>query len=169
MGDNRSGSSQPNGEDPETPQNADDDKGGSTPDEGGSDDPDAPKSSEPFERDSPDDEAIYLAGIEIARIWLKRLDTRDGMFDNKLFGDRNWEMMMQVYCAEHDGHDLKVTGLVPAAPTNSSSRRSIILESIGLVVRADHPVDKRRLIVGLTDEGRRLVREYLDKLVRSGS
>lgn len=167
MGDHRSGPSRAEGEEPETPQTGEDDKGGGKQNDGSSaEEPSPEQSSGPEE---PDDEVIYLKGLEIAKTWLKSLGWRDDMLDKKIFGDRCWEMMLQVYCAEHEKYEVKVTSLTPGAPPNSASRRSIKLEKMGLVVRVDDPTDKRRLLVRLTDKGRRWMREYLDRLVKAGT
>lgn len=73
-----------------------------------------------------------------------------------LFSDPCWDMLLELYSASLDGKQAYLTGLCFAAgvPLTTATRRLEDLVSAGLVSKSFDPVDRRRVIVNLTPEGR---------------
>jgi DNA-binding MarR family transcriptional regulator len=91
---------------------------------------------------------------------------RDRMFNNQLFGEPAWDMLLALYCLPSRGIFLGVTSLGHAAnipPTTGLRWQKVLLEE-GLICRGPHVSDSRKQLVGLTDKGRMLMDRYLLRL-----
>lgn len=80
---------------------------------------------------------------------------REQSFPGKLFGDATWDILLQLYAAQLDAQRLSITRLtrISGIPATTVLRRLSVLESEGLLTRADDPFDARRVYVALTAAG----------------
>ena len=85
------------------------------------------------------------------------------MFDQKLFGEPGWDMLLALYCLPTRGERLGVTALsnASAVSVTSALRWQAILTEDGLIERIPDEDDKRREFVRLTDKGRTMLEDYL--------
>jgi DNA-binding MarR family transcriptional regulator len=91
---------------------------------------------------------------------------RDRLFQDKLFGEPAWDMLLALYCLPPRGEVLTVTSLGYAANVAPSSahRWQKLLFGRGLIKRGPDLSDKRQQLVALTDTGRMLMERYLIRL-----
>ncbi|MDQ0317613.1 response regulator [Amorphus orientalis] len=101
----------------------------------------------------------YLRALVAART------DRDAIFDSNLFSDPSWDMLLDLALAEASGRTISVTSLCLAsgAPTTTALRRIDDLQSAGLIDRVPDQEDRRRLVVKLTDGGRKRMRDFVDR------
>lgn len=97
--------------------------------------------------------------------WQRRRDRRLG---EGLFGDPAWSMMLELYGAELLGLPMPVSSLCLAAeaPATTALRRIAELEAKGLVLRRPDEMDRRRVFIALTEEGRDKLEVCLENLLR---
>jgi DNA-binding MarR family transcriptional regulator len=94
---------------------------------------------------------------------------RDRLFNEELFGEPAWDILLCLYALPARGEMLTVTSLSLAAnvaPT-TGIRWQQTLELEGLIKRGPHILDQRLRLVGLTQRGRLLMDEYLTHLFHS--
>lgn len=91
---------------------------------------------------------------------------REDIFDERLLGEPAWDMLLALYSLPRRGEVVTVTSLCVAAnvahATGISWQRRLIEE--GLIHRGPHILDKRLRLIGLTNQGRLLMDEYLTRL-----
>lgn len=104
-----------------------------------------------------------------AKIYQSRLD-RWMFFNHALFGDAAWDALLAIYVFGAAGRTLSAGELcratVETSPT-SALRVQRRLCDLGLVRRAEHPADRRRILVELTEEGSRVLEDYLDHILNN--
>lgn len=90
---------------------------------------------------------------------------RRHFFTEDLFADPAWDMLLSLYCCESEGEQVSITSLIHAAeiPQTTGYRWVQSLEKCGLITRTPHATDRRRVLVALTEEGRRRVELYLER------
>ena len=93
---------------------------------------------------------------------------RDNHFDDDLFADPAWDMLLDLYAARLEERRLSVSSLCAAAavPPTTALRWITVLCSRGLVVRASDPVDTRRILVTMTDDAFDRVSAYFSVVHR---
>jgi len=106
---------------------------------------------------------------ELVRLACRIYDARrmrDRMFDRKLFGEPAWDMLLALYCLPARGERLGVTALALAANVAQATghRWQLILTNEGLIERGPPEFDARRQLLRLTENGRRLLEDYLTRL-----
>jgi DNA-binding MarR family transcriptional regulator len=91
---------------------------------------------------------------------------RDRIVDDELFGEPAWDMLLALYCLPPRGQMLTVTGLTYAANMKQATglRWQKVLIEHGLVERGPEGIDRRKMLVRLTDAGRELMRRLLTRL-----
>ena len=91
---------------------------------------------------------------------------RDRIFNDELFGEPAWDMLLALFAYPTKGIFLGVTSLSHAANAAPATglRWQKILEQEGLIRRGPPVRDSRVQLVGLTDKGRRLMERYLSRL-----
>jgi len=91
---------------------------------------------------------------------------RDRMFEDKLFGEPAWDMLLALYCLPPRGEILTVTSLGYAANVapSSATRWQKLLLGRDLIKRGPDISDGRQQLVALTDKGRVLMERYLIRL-----
>lgn len=106
---------------------------------------------------------------ELVRLATKLYDARrrrDRMFNDKLFGEPGWDMLLALYCLPSRGIMLGVMSLGHAAnvPPTTGLRWQKLLEERGLIERGPHVSDARQQLVRLTTKGRAVMSRYLIRL-----
>ena len=96
--------------------------------------------------------------------------TRERVFNQNLFGEPAWDMLLALYFMPKRGEFLTVTGLSHAAsvPMTTGLRWQGILTDQGLIERGPKGVDARMQFMGLTQLGRLLLERYLRRLYHYG-
>lgn len=103
---------------------------------------------------------------EVALRIYKARRLRNRIFDQELFGEPAWDMLLALYCLPDGGERLSVTALSLTAdvPQTTGYRWQTVLIERGLVERVADKMDGRRQFVNLTDKGRTLLEKYLTRL-----
>mgnify|MGYP001806607897 CR=1 FL=1 len=117
-----------------------------------------------------DDSAASRTTVTTARPnYLKALVSaradRDAIFQAGLFSDPAWDMLLDLAVAEATGRPISVTSLCIAsgAPTTTALRRIEDLKDAGLLDRIPDPQDRRRVLVHLTEEGRKRMEAFVQR------
>jgi DNA-binding MarR family transcriptional regulator len=92
---------------------------------------------------------------------------RDRLLNDKLFGEPAWDMLLALYHLPASGQMLTVSGLCHSAsvPTTTGLRWQAVLFDQGLIERGPHETDRRMQFVRLTDRGRKMLEQYLIRLL----
>lgn len=100
--------------------------------------------------------------VSVSSLLAKR-KARLKFFDNDLFFDPSWEIMLDLYQSELLGKQVSVTSLCLASgvPSTTALRYLRILEERGYLTRVPDELDKRRSFVKLTDRARDAMASYL--------
>lgn len=106
---------------------------------------------------------------ELVRLANKVYDARrkrDRMFEDKLFGEPGWDMLLALYCLPSRGIMLGVMSLGHAAniPPTTGVRWQKLLEQRGLIERGPCVPDSRQQLVRLTSRGTAMMSKYLIRL-----
>lgn len=101
----------------------------------------------------------YLRALVAARA------DRDAIFQSGLFSDPAWDMLLDLAVAEASGRPISVTSLCIAsgAPTTTALRRIEDMKEAGLLDRIPDPQDRRRVLVHLTEEGRKRMEAFVQR------
>ena len=88
---------------------------------------------------------------------------REQYFDEALFGEPSWDMLLDLFVSKALGRRVNVTSLCLAAqvPQTTAMRYLRLLEEKGLVERTPAPDDRRVTLVEMTQEGYRQMRLYV--------
>ena len=110
---------------------------------------------------SEDTGMIGFVPAEDERRWLRdarqtyrRRRSRALFFEESLFGEPAWDLLLDLFIAAKERKRVPVTSacIGAAVPTTTALRWLAILEERGLVVREADPTDARRIFVRLTAE-----------------
>ncbi|MBB4618312.1 hypothetical protein [Sphingomonas abaci] len=98
-----------------------------------------------------------------ARALIEQRRLRRRFLPEELFHEPAWDMLLALYVAWQDRQVMNVKTLVSRAdaPVTTSQRWIEHLAKLGLVTRVVDPVDRRRIEVSLSDDGRRAIEAYL--------
>jgi len=82
------------------------------------------------------------------------------------FGEPGWDMLIDLYRAAEARQRISVSSLTLASrvPSTTAIRQIAHLKSIGMIVTAPDPSDRRRVYVFLTQTARDSIDEYLNDL-----
>jgi DNA-binding MarR family transcriptional regulator len=91
---------------------------------------------------------------------------REAIFRQRLLGEPAWDMLLALYAFPRRGEVVTVSSLSNLAqvPEATGLRWQSKLMEDGLIRRGPHIVDRRIVLVGLTDRGRLLMDQYLTRL-----
>ena len=80
-----------------------------------------------------------------------------------------WDLMLDLYIADHDRAVVSVSSACIAAnvPATTALRWMAALQTRGLIARSADPFDARRVFVRLTDAGREVIEASLKVAVRT--
>lgn len=107
--------------------------------------------------------AATTTPLHRARALIEQRRLRRRFLPEELFHEPAWDMLLALYVALHDQRVMNVKTLVSSAdaPVTTSQRWIEHLAKLGLVRRVVDPVDRRRIEVSLSDDGRRAIEAYL--------
>jgi hypothetical protein len=100
---------------------------------------------------APEDDGRWL---RLARHTYRRRRSRILFFEESLFGEPAWDLLLDLFIAAKERKRVPVTSacIGAAVPTTTALRWLALLEDRGLVVREADPTDARRIFVRLTAE-----------------
>jgi DNA-binding MarR family transcriptional regulator len=110
--------------------------------------------------------AVAVADAAAVRIILKARRLRSKFFEDSLFADPAWDMLLELYAAQLSQLRVSVTSLCSAAavPSTTALRWITSLEKHGLISRRADPIDRRRFFVQLSPQGGKAMKAYFDSL-----
>ncbi|WP_395330018.1 MarR family transcriptional regulator [Novosphingobium sp. BL-8H] len=109
------------------------------------------------------------AAFDVAKQIYERRRRRNRFFDDALFGEAAWDMMVDLYIHEHQDRLISVTSatLASCVPPTTALRWITVLEEQGMVSRTEDPADARRRYLHLTEKSKSMLTNYfLDVLKR---
>jgi len=119
-------------------------------------------------RDSQDgnDDAADGTSPKRVRAILKARAARLKFFNEQLFADPAWDMLLELYALKCEGLRVSVSKLSLAAgvPCTTALRWIDKLEAEELLFRRDDPLDGRRIWVEISDKGLEAMRGYLQHI-----
>ena len=94
---------------------------------------------------------------------------RARVFQDGIFVDPSWDMLLDLMLAHIEKRDMYLTGLCAGSSMalTTALRRVEQLIATGLVQRRDDPADRRRVIVSLTESGLERLSAYLGQTERT--
>ena len=106
-------------------------------------------------------ESDYL--ILFAQALYKTRRVRARHFDDNIFGEPAWDMLLDLYVHSNSGHRTSVKSLCLAShvPETTALRWIGLLVDAALVFREDDESDRRRVFLSLTSSGKAAIRRYL--------
>ena len=112
-------------------------------------------------------DAKIVASDVGAFIRARRLRSR--FFEDELFADPAWDMMLELFHAELSQRRVAVSSLCIAAavPATTALRWLKLMTNKGLFVRRDDPFDGRRIYVELAPDVSRTLRAYFAKVAEA--
>lgn len=112
--------------------------------------------------DAPTEEQL----VKLAKQLRDMRKSRTRFFDESLFGEPGWDMILALYIADVEGYRLKVTDLVNESQATSSTALRWIdrLHELGLVHRRENTLDRRSHYLEMPVDGLRKVSAMLDQI-----
>lgn len=103
--------------------------------------------------------------VDLARNVYQFRRSRRRTFDEELFGEPGWDILLDLYIADAEGKNLPVTSVCigAAVPATTALRWIKLLENQRFVVREFDTSDARRTYIKLSDTGRRKMNELLSQ------
>ncbi|MEH3048045.1 PAS domain-containing protein [Sphingomonas adhaesiva] len=95
---------------------------------------------------------------------LARRRLREGFFGGDMFGEPAFDLLLDLFVQEIDGQNAYTTSLALAsgAPMTTALRQISMLVDRGFVRRVPDPVDRRRVMLQLTEHGSTTMWNYLN-------
>lgn len=112
------------------------------------------------------DSSAALPSSESVRSIIHARAIRRQFFDEELFSDPAWDILLELYALDREGVRVSVSKLSVAAnvPCTTCLRWIDKLETESLVIRFDDPLDARRVWIELSELGRSTMTAYLRKI-----
>lgn len=106
--------------------------------------------------------------LDLARKRYRERRIRARYFPPRLFAEPVWDILLDLFIARHQNLTITVSSACIAAdvPVTTALRHIAWLVEDGWVIRSPHPSDARSSVVGLTPDGDRAMRAYLDDIDR---
>lgn len=104
--------------------------------------------------------------VKLAKSILGMRKARSQFFDEDLFGEPGWEIILTLYLSDAEGYRLKVTDLInesQASPT-TALRWIDRLQELGLIHRRENPLDRRSQFLEMPTGGLRNVTALLETI-----
>lgn len=98
----------------------------------------------------------------LVRRMLRERRMREQFFAAELFADPAWDMLLDLYAAQLEGHPVAVSSLCIAAavPATTALRWIKTMTDTGLLERQADPRDGRRIFIGLTPSASQAMDRY---------
>lgn len=96
------------------------------------------------------------------RTLIKLRRKRDQFFGPDLFADPAWDILLELYLSKLSQQRMPVTSLCvgAAVPASTALRWIVHLQQKGFISRRQNPMDRRRVFVSLTHDGRARIDDY---------
>ena len=104
----------------------------------------------------------------LVRRFIKERELRTKFFDNELFADPAWDMLLDLTAARAEHHRVSVTSLciASAVPATTALRWISVLIEAGLAERIEDDTDRRRAFIVLTDRGADTMARYFREVIK---
>jgi DNA-binding MarR family transcriptional regulator len=101
--------------------------------------------------------------VATARALFAERKRRSMHFSPVMFGEPGWEMLLVLYVGDFDGGRQTIGKLAGSigAPQTTALRWIDYLEKERLISRQPDPLDRRTVVVEITDKGRQKLEDYL--------
>jgi len=108
---------------------------------------------------------------ETVRLHVHARRLRERYFDEGLFANPAWDMVLDLFDCELSGRPVSVSSLCLASgvPQTTALRRINLLVKKGLFIRRDDPEDGRRVLIQLSPEANIAIRRYCSELAKSAA
>ncbi len=105
------------------------------------------------------DEALASVAARLYRARRRR----SRHFDPEMFAEPAWDMLLDLFIAKIRGKQMRTLSLCIASevPATTALRWITVLEEHGLAERRRAPDDRRLRLIALTEQGYRVMRQYL--------
>ena len=112
-------------------------------------------------------QAPQTVPAEAVAAMIRRRRLRSRFFEDQLFADPAWDILLDLFHAELLNRRISVSSACIAAnvPATTALRWTKLLVAHGLIVRRSDPLDGRRVFVELTPETSAKLREYFAETV----
>ena len=112
-----------------------------------------------------DGTAEASARLALAKAAVQERRQRERLFGKDLFPDPNWEILLELFIAHHEGREtaVKTACFASRVPQTTALRYISHLVERGLVMRQPHPADSRCTHLRLTERGLALMMEYFTR------
>lgn len=103
-----------------------------------------------------------FASAQIRR-YLRARRMRERLLPAELFADPAWDMLLDLYASELEGHEVSITSacIASAVPATTALRWLGRIEELGLIERKDDQADSRRTFVRLTTTAKSGINRWL--------
>jgi hypothetical protein len=118
---------------------------------------------------SPDEDEARVTSAELRAV-LRARRMRAQFFDDALFADPAWDMLLDLFAADLERRRVSVSSLCIAAavPPTTALRWIGTLHDAGLFERQPDPADRRRAYIALSAKGLEGMRGYTGAIKRAG-
>ncbi|WP_066556701.1 MarR family transcriptional regulator [Croceicoccus bisphenolivorans] len=108
---------------------------------------------------------------ELAKKFLELRTARACYFDNNLFGEPAWDMLLDLYVSRHDQRAVSATSLCIAsgAPQTTALRYVNLLTDAKLIVSRKSDHDGRVRIIELSEKALALLEDFLSRALKGSS
>lgn len=102
----------------------------------------------------------------MVRSLIRHRRNRSHFFEESLFADPAWDILLDLFAAELSQQRVTVTSLCSASavPSTTALRWIAVLEGKGLIAKRQDPMDARRFFVSLTPQGLKAMQDYFRTL-----
>ena len=106
--------------------------------------------------------------LDLARRAVFERQRRTAFFDQAMFGEPAWDMLLALYVADFVGGKQTIGNLAELVdvPVSTVVRWAGQLERKHCIIREPHPHDRRAIFVRLTDKGREGLDAYFSSLAQ---
>ena len=111
---------------------------------------------------------VPLPDPRLVRTIIRRRQLRSQFFEDELFADPAWDMLLDLTAARAEHRRVSVTSLCIASgvPTTTALRWIKVLEQAELVTRVEDDTDRRRVFITLTERGAETMARYFEEVNR---
>lgn len=94
---------------------------------------------------------------------------RSYFFSGEIFGEAGWDMLLALYIARGRGYRLKISDACfeSRVPASTALRWLDFLERSDLVERRESPLDRRTVLLDLTNQALKQMNDYLSNISSS--